>query len=287
MSFRHFKRRLERSSEDEDSSEDGDHFDEDASSSKKPALSNYECVVVKGLEKPTKKHLVEDKKESNVSKTDSSSESEESSDSGNSSDNEDVIPLHRPLFLKKKTDNPQKATTIDQAQSIQSEAHYSEIKEENVMKNIDKANEVAKNYEAMKLQLDTNYSTNEELVKQCMLLNDDDEVDPEKEQCEWLKRHDERKMKHRSSQLAKQRESEKYEASRFAAVQKDKDRHTKYEVVPDREQKELCNKGQRFAEKVKNLHKNDRYKITRVKNVSFGNPENKGRDNEESEYSIL
>ena len=285
MSFRHFKRRLETSSGDESSSVDEEDLDENASLSKKPASLKDSGLASKSLEDPGKNHLPDNEQESNES--DASLESEESNDGSDSSDDDDMKPLPRPLFMKKKANNWQQATTIDQSPSIQSEAHVVQTKKENVMKNIDKANQVAKNYETMKLRIDTNYSTNEELLKQCMLLNDDDEVDSEKERQKWLERQNERKQKHRREEVAKQRESEEYEAKRFAAMQKDKDRHTKYDVNPDREKEQFDYKKQRLTEKAKKSHGNNRYKIKKAKNIEFGDLRKDGRDHQESEYSII
>lgn len=229
MNFRHFKRRLDTSSADESFSADEEHPDQNVSLTEKSTSLNHSDLGGEILNDTRKKRIPNDGQESNES--DGSPESEESSDNSDSSDSDDMRPLPRPLFMKKKANNLQKSTKIDQPWNTQDDARVLQTKKENMIKNIDKANEVAKNYETMKLRLNTNYSTNEELIKQCMLLDDNDEVDSEKERQKWFERQNERKQKHRRIQLAKQRESEEYEAKRFEAMQKGKDGNTKYDVI--------------------------------------------------------
>lgn len=105
----------------------------------------------------------------------------------------------------------------------------------------------------MKLRLNTNYSTNEELIKQCMLLDDNDEVDSEKERQKWFERQNERKQKHRRIQLAKQRESEEYEAKRFEAMQKAKMGIPNTTLSWTRRKRNLITKNKDRLKKWKNL----------------------------------
>ncbi|CAI4924283.1 ANL_collapsed_G0003370.mRNA.1.CDS.1 [Saccharomyces cerevisiae] len=291
MSFRHFKRRLDTSSADESSSADEEHPDQNVSLTEKSASLSHSDLGGEILNGTGKNRTPNDGQESNESdgspESDESPESEESSDNSDSSDSDDMRPLPRPLFMKKKANNLQKATKIDQPWNTQDDARVLQTKKENMIKNIDKANQVAKNYETMKLRLNTNYSTNEELIKQCMLLDDNDEVDSEKERQKWFERQNERKQKHRRIQLAKQRESEEYEAKRFEAMRKGKDGNTKYDVILDKEKEKLDHKKQRSAEKVEKSHNNNRYKITRTKNVEFGDLGKNSRDYEETEYSVI
>lgn len=247
MSFRHFKRRLDTSSADESSSADEEHPDQNVSLTEKSASLSHSDLGGEILNGTGKNRTPNDGQESNESdgspESDESPESEESSDNSDSSDSDDMRPLPRPLFMKKKANNLQKATKIDQPWNAQDDARVLQTKKENMIKNIDKANQVAKNYETMKLRLNTNYSTNEELIKQCLLLDDNDEVDSEKERQKWFERQNERKQKHRRIQLAKQRESEEYEAKRFEAMQKGKDGNTKYDVILDKEKEKLDHKN--------------------------------------------
>ncbi|CAI4058906.1 hypothetical protein N7582_001237 [Saccharomyces uvarum] len=287
MSFRHFKRRAVANSDEESSSADERHFDEDTHASKKSVSIKEKCSTAESVEEPPKNDTIKDDEESNDVKTEASSESDESSDCSSTSENEDILPLQRPLFLKKENKSQQKAPKIDQGQN-ESETHAEQKKKYTVMKRIDKANQTAQKHEMMRLHFDTNYSTNEELIKQCMLLNDDDYVDPEKERHDWLKRQEERSQRHRNAQLAKQRLLEQYEANKFASVQKDKDRHSRFEVVLDTGKEQVPVK-QTSTEKAKKSYDNNRYKVTRAKNIEFR--ENSAHDNDknhtETEYSII
>ncbi|CAI4055604.1 hypothetical protein SKDZ_02G2600 [Saccharomyces kudriavzevii ZP591] len=287
MSFRHFKRRHYTSSQDESSSADEEHSAENTYVSKKLASVKGYNRVAKSLEDSPRNDTVKVSRESDESETGARSENTESSDDSSSSENEDMIPLRRPVFLKKKTNKQHQAVTIDQTHDDRCEKPAGQRKKEIVMKKIEKANQVAKNDETMKLRVDTNYSTNEELIRQCMLLNDDDEFDTEKERQRWIKRQVVRKQKHRSSQLAKQRELEEHEANRFAAMRKDKDRHTKYKITLNTEEKQLKTKNHRSVEKPKKSYDNSRYKVTRAKNIEFGNTGSHGKDHEENEYSFI
>ncbi|EJS44761.1 spp381p [Saccharomyces arboricola H-6] len=285
MSFRHFKRKLHASPSEESSSADEENLDGIINVSKKS--DNGSAAEI--LEEPSKKYMVKENKESDESETEARSESEDDSDSSSTSENEGMINLHRPVFLNKnKRNSQQHAVTASQAQNgVQSETHAEQRKKDAVMKSIDRANLVAKNNEIMKLRFDTNYSTNEELLKQCMLLDDDDDIDLEKEKHEWSKRQDERRQKYRSTQLAKQRELEEYEANRFAAAQKDKARRNKYEVILDEGKEQLIGKKQKSAQNTNKSHNSNRYKVTKAKNIEFGNLNRKSRNDEENEYSAI
>ncbi|CAI4060004.1 hypothetical protein SUVZ_04G3630 [Saccharomyces uvarum] len=288
MSFRHFKRKAVASSEEESSSADERHFNEDTHASKKSVSVKEKCSTAENVEEPPKNDTIKDDEESNDVETESSSESDEISDCSGTSENEDIIPLQRPLFLKKENKSQQQAPTTNQDQN-ESETHAEQKKKYTVMKRIDKANQTAQKNEIMRLHFDTNYSTNEELIKQCMLLNDDDYVDPEKERQAWLKRQEERSQRYRNAQLAKQRLLEQYEANKFASVQKDKDRHARFEVVLDPGKEQVTTVKQTSTEKAKKSYDNNRYKVTRAKNIEFreNSAHDKDKNHTKTEYSIL
>ncbi|CAI1921538.1 hypothetical protein SEUBUCD646_0D03600 [Saccharomyces eubayanus] len=292
MSFRHFKRRAVTSSEKESSSADEHDFDEDIHVLKKSVSVKEKSSTAESIEETPKNDTNQDDEESNDGETEAGSESEESSDCSSTSENGDIIPLQRPLFLKKVNKNKQRAPTIDKDQN-ESDTHAEQKKKFTVMKRIDKANQAAQKHEIMRLHFDTNYSTNEELIKQCMLLNDNDYVDPEKERLAWLKRQEERSQRYRNAQLAKQQLLEQYEANKFASMQKDKDRHSRFEVATDTGKEQVTTMKQTSTEKSKKSYDNNRYKVTRAKNIEFRknsaheNENDKNDAESESEYSII
>ncbi|CCD22851.1 U4/U6-U5 snRNP complex subunit SPP381 NDAI_0A06970 [Naumovozyma dairenensis CBS 421] len=144
------------------------------------------------------------------------SSSSETSSSEESDSSDDEIVLHRPVFLNRKSSrkgdeedtkksNGNKKLKIDDGTS----------KAKLLKERAEAANRLLDTQNRMKLIVDSNYSTDQDILRRTLLLNDDDSIDPEGEKELWIVRRNERIQRHREKLIAKQLELEEYETNKM------------------------------------------------------------------------
>lgn len=137
------------------------------------------------------------------------SESFESSDSSSSSEDEVVVQFQKPLFLRSG-----KRKHSDDRESQERQIK----KQEAVAQKIQLENQAIQAREELQLQTKNNYTTNNDIVQQAIMLDDNDSIDPEHEKEQWLKRQELRQQRRRDAMIAKQMEIEEYEANKLKSL---------------------------------------------------------------------
>ncbi|CCF59172.1 hypothetical protein KAFR_0G01380 [Kazachstania africana CBS 2517] len=198
----------------------------------------------------------------------SSEEEEEYSDSSESSDSDSEIILHRPVFLKKKEAS---SNVVKKPKTTSGDK---------LMERVDYENEAIAKKELLQSMVDSNYTTDKELLRKIMLLDDSDLVDPQLESKLWESRQEERLKTHREKLVAKQLELEEYEAKKLLNKDKSIDKKS--------------NENKAFELKTSSKPKTEyrdtsdkRYRPGRVKDIEFSSKTIGNLQNEENEYSIF
>lgn len=146
--------------------------------------------------------------------TDEEEDSYSESDSNSSSSSEEEITLHRPVFLK-RLKKESSGTVKTYASSKKPKIETEDNNHSQLMERVNNANEVAKRREDVLTHIYEDYTTDKELLKTTMQLNDDDTIDPDSEKQEWLKRQEKRAKIHREALVAKQLEFEESQENKM------------------------------------------------------------------------
>lgn len=277
MAIRHVKRRYSNRS---DSSSDSSS--EDEKEVKRVDLSNEDGNEL------LKNHPYIEKSQAEISNDNSKShnklniqnngeDEDEDSDSESDSDEEEELKFHRPVLVKKNTDQEKES----QLQTIE------EKKYANVLKRVEHENSVFKWRKETSLQIETNYSTDKDVLRRVMNLDDNDIVNPEYEKQEWLNRQNVRKQRYRDILIAKQLEMEEYQANKLLGENNDLEKES--EVLNSIENKQQLPNNPRRP-KSKYINKKNRYKPNRSETVNFGSLDvanNNSKEEQETEYSII
>ncbi|KAG0670080.1 hypothetical protein C6P45_002875 [Maudiozyma exigua] len=130
----------------------------------------------------------------------------ESSSESESSSSDDVVTLHKPVFLKRYRE---KQVNFESDENVMVQPKKKKTEESNnddsqLMKRIDLENKVATKREEMKSQITNDYTTDKDLLRRTMELNDDDTIDEEYEKKQWQVRNELRQKRHRDELVAKQ-----------------------------------------------------------------------------------
>ncbi|CCH61661.1 hypothetical protein TBLA_0F01180 [Henningerozyma blattae CBS 6284] len=132
----------------------------------------------------------------------SSDEESDSSESSSSSSDEEII-FHRPILLNK---NPTNEKIRNETKPISAISNLNKIR-----KTLD-----LEQSERNELNiLGNNYSTDQDLIKKILLLNDNDTIDAENEKKLWENRQLKRKQDYKDTLIEKQLLLEQYEANKY------------------------------------------------------------------------
>lgn len=242
MPIRHFRKHIESDTERSSSSSD-------------------EEVVERKVTKPVK-HIDEEKIEAANSSQSDSGDSDMESESESSSDEE--VQLHKPIFLKKRKLMPSDKVKVD--------------RDNDRLKRIEEENKRLKTQEQVQKQLDNNYSTDKELLRKILALNDDDTVNPEYEKEQWVIRQEERRHRYREKLLAKQLELEEKELRKLQS--------TNGTFIEAKTEPGEGNKDSKQMPKNK-FHKQSIYKPGKLGTIAFDKSTDSADIQEANEYSVL
>ncbi|CCE65643.1 hypothetical protein TPHA_0M00680 [Tetrapisispora phaffii CBS 4417] len=212
---------------------------------------------------------------SNGSENYSSSSSSSESDTSSESDSE--LRLFRPTFIKKRS-----ITTDDSKlrnKEVKSDSTYAKLikrVEHNVL--VSKKNE-----DSVKL-MNSNYSTDKDLLRKIVELDDDDSKNADLEREMWMKRQETRKQKSRELLVQKQKELEENELQKMLNADKNIEDTTLETEVPNSEL-------DRKAPKRSGRTKENMYMAKRASNIHFGEMEklqekSMNTNEQDSEYSL-
>lgn len=137
--------------------------------------------------------------------SDVSNDYESSSESESSSSDDEVI-LHKPVFLKRNREKQVNFEPDENAivQPKKKKAEESNNGDSQLMKRIDLENKLANKREEMKSHINEDYTTDKDLLRRTMELNDDDTINEEYEKKQWQLRNELRQKRHRDELVAKQ-----------------------------------------------------------------------------------
>lgn len=143
-------------------------------------------------------------KDSDGSESGSESESESGSESGSEieSESDEEITYHKPILIR-NTGSPKDSSTKKFSVSIE------DIEKKRLNQRIEHSLTVTKNLSLNEINIDHNYtSTDKDLLKRTLLLNDDDTIDHDLEEKKWNNRQQLRLDRERKKLVQKQLEFE-------------------------------------------------------------------------------
>ncbi|CAR26282.1 hypothetical protein ZYGR_0H00910 [Zygosaccharomyces rouxii] len=187
--------------------------------------------------------------------------SDESMDSSES-DEEGLVPLQRPVFLKR----PGRQQGDDDDRDVK--------RRQTPMQVVERENQSLKAREDAQQLIGTNYSSEQDMVRRALTLDDDDSRDPELEKQLWFQRQEARSRARRDRLVAQQLEWEAYEHNR---QQGSKQLNTTPAPAPT-----PAPASSSFTRTSNN--DNRHFKPERVRDTTFGASKNSTQD---TEYSIL
>lgn len=189
-------------------------------------------------------------------KVDEPDEDESSYESSSSSEQE-LVPLERPVFLKRHV-HPCKEDTRETK------------KRQVLLQRVEYENQAIKARQDAQKLLGMNYSSDQDVLRSALMLDDNDLTNSELERQLWLQRQEARRKARRDRLVAKQLELEAYEANRLKsdAMKLDK--------------QESCNVNQKVPKP--SFDRKPRYKPEKARDTKFGTSKSQKED---TEYSIL
>lgn len=137
--------------------------------------------------------------------SDASNDYESSSESESSSSDDEVV-LHKPVFLKRNREKQvnfksDENTTVEKKKKKTEEPEGSDSR---LMERIHFENKLANRRAEMKSQITNDYTTDKDLLRRTMELNDDDTIDIEYEEQQLQKRIELRQKRYRDELVANQ-----------------------------------------------------------------------------------
>lgn len=209
--------------------------------------------------------------------SDSSSDSGDYDSSSDSSSSDDEVVLHKPVFLKRNRKEVQEPAA-KKAKPGEQSSH------EQLLKRVEfEANAVAKK-ESTSALIDRDYTTDKELLRRTMALDDNDTVDPEFERKQWQEREKKRQERHREKLVRLQRDLEDREARKLLEPQTTRDLAPETSDSPNATTATPQRKHPQH-----NKHNSDDSRPQRVQDEKFGahiaasNPS----PDPETEYSVI
>ncbi|CAL9732616.1 pre-mRNA-splicing factor Spp381p [Monosporozyma unispora] len=178
------------------------------------------------------------------------SENSENSESDSSSEEEEIT-YHKPVFLKRK---PLNSSQQEQQKPVLIEQDDKKRSEQRIQHSLN----VSRNIDINKINIDENYtSTDKDLLKRTIELNDDDTIDPELERSEWEARQQARLKRERQLLVDKQLDAEERQ-----------ERHLK-RSVPLKEPQDSSNHANPTTQDHKKFKPTVNYKPQRVTSSNF------------------
>ncbi|CDH10564.1 uncharacterized protein ZBAI_02350 [Zygosaccharomyces bailii ISA1307] len=147
------------------------------------------------------------------------SEDGESSYASSSSSEQEMVPLERPLFLKRRAQSRKE----DNGEAKKRQVQLQRLQYENQTL---KARQDAQNL------IGANYSSEQEVLRRALMLDDNDSKDAELERQLWTQREEARRRVRRDRLVARQLELEAYEANKLKTDERLFDRQEQYEIKP-------------------------------------------------------
>ncbi|GCE97249.1 hypothetical protein ZYGM_004694 [Zygosaccharomyces mellis] len=179
------------------------------------------------------------------------------------SEEEGLVPLQRPVFLKR----PARRQADDDVRDTK--------RKQTPMRVVERENQSLKKREDAQLLIGTNYSSEQDLVRRALALDDDDSRDPELEKQLWFQRQEARSQARRDRLVAQQLEWEAYEHNR---QQGGKQLNSESGPLP-------TPASAAASSSLKTTNNGNRhFRPERVKDTTFGTNKN---STEDTEYSIL
>lgn len=200
-------------------------------------------------------------------------ESDTDESTTSSSEEENVeIRFQRPVFLKSKN-NGKRLSPHDE---ISKDLEEPESKKRNaLLKKVEHDNRIMKAREEALEHISANYSTDKDLLRRAMLLDDNDTINSGDEKQAWSTRQESRKKLRRDKLIAKQLEVEEYEANKL------KSQHPTNLADPNDKDASARHTRKLIAKDHTRLYKPERAKDTR-----FGELGVSASYDEDTEYTI-
>ena len=290
MATRHFRRKVKET--DETSSSSDDELNNDFGKQ-----SGAPSTVLKSanVEHSTRNYLedTEDLHGDNPGR-DNKGEAEEvnddnfsDEDSTSSSSEEEELVLQKPVYLKRTTSTSPEAGSNKRQKAV--DTSVDESRHIDLLKRIELANEGAQKREELLSEMLGDYTTDKDLLRRTMLLDDDDTKDPDFERKEWERRNAERLKRQRDILVSKQLELEEQQARRL-----------KYSDSKDLVEVDLGEeKGAKDTKKIGlstikdrergRVHPEKVFQPQKVQSVQFGDlsTAHGSNDDQGNEYSVL
>lgn len=134
-------------------------------------------------------------------------------DSTSSSSEEEELVLQKPVYLKRATSTSPEAGSNKRQKAV--DTSVDESRHTDLLKRIELANEGAQKREELLSEMLGDYTTDKDLLRRTMLLDDDDTKDPDFERKEWERRNAERLKRQRGILVSKQLKLEEQQARRL------------------------------------------------------------------------
>lgn len=137
----------------------------------------------------------------------------ESSSESESSSSDDEVVLHKPVFLKRNREKQVNFRSDEETHNETKKKKTEEPKDNDsrLMERIQFENKLADKRAEMKSQITNDYTTDKDLLRRTMELNDDDTIDVEYEKQQLQKRIESRQKRYRDELVARQLEFENKE----------------------------------------------------------------------------
>ncbi|GAV52262.1 hypothetical protein ZYGR_0AG02530 [Zygosaccharomyces rouxii] len=195
---------------------------------------------------------------------DSNSLEEKSNESMSSSESEEegLVPLQRPVFLKR----PARQQADDDDRDVK--------RKQIPMRVVERENQSLKAREDAQQLIGTNYSSEQNILRRALTLDDDDSRDPDLEKQLWFQRQEARSQARRDRLVAQQLEWEAYEHNRQQGGK---------QSAPAPASTSASTSASSSLKRTTN-NKNRHFRPERVKDTTFGTNKNSAPD---TEYSIL
>lgn len=185
------------------------------------------------------------------------SEDEESSYASSSSSEQELVPLKRPLFLKRRAQSGKEDNREAKKRQVQ-------------LQRLEYENQTLRARQKAQTLIGANYSSEQEVLRRALMLDDNDSKDSELERQLWTQREEARRKARRDRLVAHQLDLEAYEANKLKTDERQFERHEQYEVKPQ----EL---------KPRSKH-NHNFKPEKARDTKFGTSKVRSED---TEYSVL
>ena len=293
MATRHFRRKVKETDEVPSSSDDELNDDSRRQSGAPPTV-----LTSADVEYPTQNYLenTEDPSGDNVGHDNTEEEAEDvkevsddnsnDEDSTRSSSEEEELVLQKPVYLKRTTSTRTEPDSNKRQKAVDSSVE--DLRHTDLLKRIDLANEGAQRREELMSEMLGDYTTDKDLLRRTMLLDDDDNKDPDFERKEWERRNAERLKRQRDILVARQLELEEQQARK---LKYSNSKDLEVGVSEEKEEKDTKKKmlSAINAREHGRIHPEKAFQPQKVQDVQFGDlsTTHGSNDDQRNEYSVL